>query len=115
VKTEQFNFSHIPIVRAMAIAFYYLVTVPILTALWAVVWTYFLRFYRAIWTWPATLVVAMFLNRIADGLVPDALDPLAWPTTTRVVFAAGTFVLLVAALGVLRWERIRAQRVEQSS
>lgn len=102
----QSNLTHIPLFRAMNVAFFFLVTAPLLIVARYLEWVH-LRLHRALAVWGLVLVVAHFLNRLVDGFVPDLLDAGTWSATTWTWVAAGGFMFAATTVGVLIWGRRR--------
>lgn len=100
----QSNLTHIPVFRAMNVAFFFLVTASLLIGGRYIEWVH-LRLHRALAVWGFVLVAAHFLNRLADWLVPDLLDAWTWSATTWPWVAGGVFAFVLATVGVLIWGR----------
>lgn len=96
----QNNLTHIPVFRAMNVAFFLVVTAPQLIVTRYVDWVH-LRLHRAVAVWGLVLIAAHFLNRQVDWLVPDVLDAWTWSATTWAWVAGGVFAFVLATAGVL--------------
>jgi hypothetical protein len=91
------NLSHILAVYSFRVAFFYWVTVPVLSSIEFMKWIH-VRPHRAVIFWLGFFTGAHFLNRVADWLVPDWLDAGTWSPMTWAWIAGGAFVLLLATV-----------------
>lgn len=89
------NLSDLLAYYSFKVAFFYWVTVPVLTVAEFAKWVH-VRPHRFLFFWAGVFLGAGVLNRFADGLVPDVLDVSTWSAITWVWPAGGAFVLLVA-------------------
>lgn len=101
-RTAPVNLGHIDAVRAANLIFVRFICIPAIISVSFILWAYFTQLHRAIGWWVVTLVVAHFLNRRVDGLVPDELDAATWSAATwqwvvggLAAFAVATTVVLV--------------------
>ena len=93
-------------VRAFHLAFFWIVTVPVLIVVWPILWTFVLRLHRSVTAWGLVLVCAPFVNRWADWLVWDGFDVSAWSATTW-QWVSGFLLLLSLTAGAILWNERR--------
>lgn len=91
------NLSHFLAYYAFKVAFFYWVTVPVLSVVEYVKWVH-VRPHRFMFVWFSFFLAAGVLNRFADGLVPDGLDVSTWSPITWAWIAGAAFVLLLATV-----------------
>lgn len=101
-KEAKYNLAHIDAVRAANIVFVALIAAPVIMGVSVILWAFFVQLHRALTFCVITLVVAPFVNRLADWLVPDGLDASTWSASTWqwvtgcvAAFAVATTVVLV--------------------
>lgn len=102
-REASYNMAHIPLVRAFHIAFFWLFTAPILTAVLFLLWAFVVRLHRALTAAVLTLVIAPVVRTIPviGWLIPEWLVVTTWSATTwqwagggLLVFAGGTAIAL---------------------
>jgi hypothetical protein len=109
-RTATYTGCHLRVVRAGNEAFYWLVTVPVLTVVFPLIWTFALSLHRALTAWFLIVVVAPFVNPHVDWLVLDGLDVSTWSFTTRAVVGTGALVFLATTAIAAVAERRREAR-----
>jgi hypothetical protein len=103
-----YNMSHVPLVRSANIAFFWLVTVTILPAVWFLCWTFVVRLHRALTAAVIVLVLSPFVRTlpVIGWLVPDWLVLTAWSATTwRVAGVAVGLFMVGTAIALVRGRR----------
>jgi hypothetical protein len=106
-RTATYNMSHLAPVRAANIAFFWIVTAPVLTVAFFLLWAFAVRLHRALTVAVIIGVLGPFANRLLDWLVPDGLDVTTWSATTWSWVGGGLLMFGVATAIALAGERRR--------
>lgn len=108
-REASYNMSHIPLVRAANIAFFWLFTTPILVTVLFLLWAFVVRLHRALTAAAITLVIAPAAHAIpAIGwLVPEWMVVTTWSTTAWSVAGGALLVFAVGTAVALAGERRR--------
>ena len=108
-REANYNMSHIPFVRAGHVAFFWVVTFPVLSLTLFLLWAFAVRLHRALTAALIMLVGAMGANRLPAlrWLVPDWLDATTWTGATWRWVGAALLVWAIASAIALLGERRR--------
>ncbi|MHA6631861.1 hypothetical protein ACU61A_41065 [Pseudonocardia sichuanensis] len=108
-REAHYNMSHIPLVRAFHIAFFWLVTTPVLSVGLFLLWAFAVRLHRALTAAVLALVLAPAARTIpvVGWLVPEWLVVTTWSATTWQWAGGGLLVFGVGVALVLAGERRR--------
>lgn len=102
-----YNGRNIAAVRSFNIAFYWVITVPVLTVAFFLLWAFVLRPHRAVTALVIAFFLGPFLNALVGFAVPDGLDVTTWSTSNWQWAGGIALVLVVATAVALLGERRR--------
>ena len=100
---SSYNMRHVPVVRAANVAFFFLVTAPVLTIVFFLLWAFAVLLHRALTGVAIIVLTAPFANQLWPWLVPDVLDVTTWTRNAWqlvgiavLVFGVATAIALAA-------------------
>jgi hypothetical protein len=93
VREGQYNLAHIPVVRAANTAFFWLVTAPVVTIAFLLLWAFAISFHRAVTITGVVLVAAQAVP-VVPWLVLSTWPPAVWQWAggAALVFGVGTAI-----------------------